>query len=77
MREKFTQEWKMFRGFKIIGMNQSTNRIERFIKPYDLSCYWTPITPAYRSYDEMNNAFLFMLQDDHTITADCKQTYFK
>jgi hypothetical protein len=77
VREKFTQEWKMFRGFKIIRMNQDTNKIERFIKPYDLSCYWTAVTPVFSSIEEMEHAFSLMLQDDHTITEDCKHTYFE
>lgn len=73
---KFSQLWKVQRGFRIIRMNLRTMEIERQVKRYAEGLSWTPITRSFKNKREMEAAFNEMLRDDFTITEDCKETYF-
>ena len=72
--QKFSQEWKIQRGFRIIRMNERTLNIERQL--YSMSAYRWIVIGFYKSGRMMEAAFNEMLRDDYTITEDCKETYF-
>jgi len=73
---KFSQLWKVQRGFRIIRKNKRTTEIERQKATRSNTLNWVVIG-HYKDKSEMEKAYVEMLLDDWTITGDCYATDFK
>ena len=74
--ERFSQLWKVQRGFRIIRKNKRTTEIERQKATRSNTLNWVVIG-HYKDKKAMDKAFMEMLLDDWTITEDCYATDFK
>jgi len=74
--QKFSQPWKVQRGFRIIRKSKRSLEIERQKATRSNTLNWVVIG-HYKDKKVMDVAFEEMLLDDWTITEDCYATDFR